>query len=104
MIWAPWSAHTLTAFTGLEAARNDFASRGVKIDILAAADPGSRESDIRQQLADFHTTVPRLALSPTKLALTEARNQMPALLLFQDGALIDHRLGEQSFEQLRDWV
>jgi thioredoxin-like negative regulator of GroEL len=36
--------------------------------------------------------------------MTEARNQMPTTLLFRDGALIDRKLGAQSFETLRDWV
>ena len=104
MIWAPWSAHSLDAFSNLQAARNAFASRGTPIDIMAAADPGSRESDITDQLTDFRVTVPRISLSQKGLALTEARNQMPTTLLFRDGILIDRKLGAQSAESLRDWV
>jgi hypothetical protein len=104
MIWAPWSAHSLEAFTNLEEARDHFASRGMQVDAVAAADPGSRESDIASQLEDFRVTIPRIPLSQRHLAMTEARNQMPTVMLFRDGTLIDRKLGAQSFETLRDWV
>jgi hypothetical protein len=104
MIWAPWSAHSLEAFTNLQEARDHFVSRGMQVDAVAAADPGSRESDIASQLEDFRVTIPRIPLSQRHLAMTEARNQMPTMLLFRDGALIDRKLGAQSFETLRDWV
>ena len=104
MIWAPWSAHSLEAFTNLQAARDAIASSGVQVDVLAAADPGSRETDITGQLDDFHVTILRIPLSQKSLALTEARNQMPTTLLFRDGVLVDHRLGAQTFAQFRDWV
>ena len=104
LIWAPWSAHSLEAFTNLQEARDHFTSRGVPVDVVAAADPGSRESDIASQLEDFRVTIPRIPLSPRHLAMTEARNQMPTTLLFRDGTLIERKLGAQSFETLRDWV
>ena len=104
MIWAPWSAHSLEAFTNLQEARDHFAARGMQVDAVAAADPGSRESDIASQLEDFRVTIPRIPLTQRHLAMTEARNQMPTVMLFRDGALIDRKLGAQSFETLRDWV
>ena len=104
MIWAPWSAHSFEAFASLQQARDYFAKHGVKIDIVAAADPGSRESDITRQLADFRVTVPRIPLSQKGLAMTEARNQMPTTLLFRDGILVGQRLGAQSSESLQNWV
>jgi len=104
MIWAPWSAHSLEAFTNLQAGRDHFAARGMQVDAVAAADPGSRESDIASQLDEFRVTIPRIALTQRHLAMTEARNQMPTLMLFRDGTLIDRKLGAQSFETLRDWV
>jgi hypothetical protein len=104
MIWAPWSAHSLEAFTNLQRAREYFATHRIKVDVMESADPGSPERDIVRQLSDFHVTIPRIPLSQKGLALTEARNQMPTLLLFQDGVLVDHRLGAQSFEALRDWL
>jgi len=104
LIWAPWSAHSLEAFANLERAREYFATRNRAIDIAAAADPGSPESDVSRQLADFHVTIPRIPLSRRGLAMTEARNQMPTTLLFRDGVLVDRRLGAQSFDALRDWL
>jgi len=104
MIWAPWSAHSLEAFTNLQQAREYFDTHGIKVDVMEAADPGSPEGDIASQLSDFHVTVPRIPLSQQGLAMTEARNQMPTLLLFRDGDLVDHRLGAQTFEALRDWL
>lgn len=104
LIWAPWSAHSFEAFTNLQEAREDFVKSGLKIDVMAAADPGSPETDITRQLSDFQVTVPRIPLSQRGLAMTEARNQMPTTLLFRDGVLIDRRLGAQSSEGLRDWI
>ena len=104
MIWAPWSAHSLDAFTNLEQARTDLALRGVTLDVVAAADPGSRESDITSQLNDFHVTVPRIPITSRHLTMTEARNQMPTTMLFKDGKLIESKLGAQSAETLREWV
>ena len=104
MIWAPWSAHSFEAFTNLQEAREDFAKKGIKIDVMAAADPGSPETDIARQLSDFQVSVPRIPLSQRGLAMTEARNQMPTTLLFRDGILIDRRLGAQSLEGLQDWI
>ena len=71
---------------------------------MAAADPGSPESDITRQLSDFQVTLPRIPLSQKGLSMTEARNQMPTTLLFRDGALVGQRLGAQSVEGLRDMV
>jgi hypothetical protein len=104
MIWAPWSAHSREAFANLQEARDYFAQRGLEVDVLAAADPGSRESDITSQLHDFQVAIPRIPLSQQHLALTEARNQMPTTLLFRGAELVDRRLGAQSSEDLRDWV
>jgi hypothetical protein len=104
MIWAPWSAHSFEAFANLQQAQDYFAKQGVKVDVMAAADPGSRETDIVQQLSDFQVTVPRIPLSQKGLAMTEARNQMPTILLFRDGILVGQRLGAQSSEALQNWV
>lgn len=104
LIWAPWSAHSLEAFQHLTMAREYFESRGLDIEVLAAADPESRESDISRQLEDFGVTIPRIELSVDGLVLTEARNQMPTTLLFRDGVLVDRRLGAQTFPKLRDWL
>jgi hypothetical protein len=99
LIWAPWSAHSQIAFDALRRLRD-----ASHVGVNAAADPTSATSDIQRQLADFHVTIPSLPLSAKGLELTEARNQMPTILLFRDGVLVDRRLGAQSFEDLRAWV
>ena len=104
LIWAPWSAHSYEAFTNLQEAHDYFTAHGIKIDVMAAADPGSPEIDISRQLSEFQVKVPRIPLSQKGLAMTEARNQMPTTLLFRDGILIGQRLGAQSSASLRDWV
>jgi hypothetical protein len=104
MIWAPWSAHSQIAFTDLDRARDYFAENGADVSIAAAADPGSSETEITRQWSAFQVNVPRVALSPKGLALTEARNQMPTTLLFRDGVLVDTKLGAQTFGELRAWV
>jgi hypothetical protein len=104
LIWAPWSAHSREAFAELEQTRAYFAARAPDFRFVAAADPGSAESDIARQLADFNVVVPRVPISGAGLLLTEARNQMPTTLLFRDGVLVDRRLGAQSFERLKEWI
>jgi hypothetical protein len=101
LIWAPWSAHSQIAFNELQQAKSYFGSR---VGVHAAADPTSAESDITRQLADFNVTVPRLPITARGLELTEARNQMPTVLLFDDGVLVDRKLGAQSFESLKSMV
>ena len=99
MIWAPWSAHSQEAFTNLDHARLLRARR--RLDRR----PPTQEapSEIPRQWARSDD-VPRVPLSSSGLALTEARNQMPTTLLFRDGLLVDKKLGAQSFEQLRAWI
>jgi hypothetical protein len=104
MIWAPWSAHSPIAFAELEKAKTHFAGTSADVSIAAAADPGSSESDVIRQWTAFQTTLPRVVLSGKGLALTQALNQMPATLLFRDGALVETKLGAQTFTQLRVWI
>lgn len=104
LVWAPWSAHSRSAFDGLEQARKFFATRLPEFSVAAAADPMSYEGDVVSQIRGFKVNVQRLMISPRALSLTEARNQMPTTLLFRDGRLIDRRLGAQSFDELREWV
>jgi hypothetical protein len=55
---------------------------------------------VARQFGDFNMSVPRLPITSRGLARTEARNQMPTMLLFAT-VLIDRKLGAQSFETLR---
>ena len=104
LIWAPWSAHSGIAFDELGQARDYFAGQHTDISFASAADPASGEPEIQRQMSVFASPVPRIALAPKGLALTEARNQMPTTLLFRDGVLVDRRLGAQTAEQLKEWI
>jgi hypothetical protein len=96
LVWAPWSAHSQIAFEALQQMKG--------VGLYAAADPTSPKADVERQLTDFKVRIPSLPLTANGLALTEARNQMPTLLLFRDGVLLDRKLGAQPIETLRDWV
>jgi len=100
LIWAPWSAHSQIAFDALQ----QLVALHLPLTAYAAADPTSPASDVQRQLKDFHVTIPSLTLTARALTLTEARNQMPTVLLFRDGILIDRKLGAQAFTDLKPWV
>jgi hypothetical protein len=104
MIWGTWSAHSPTALTDLQRAREHFARQHDDVGVMMATDPGSRQPDIDRMLREQHVTLQRIPLAPGRLSLTEAENQIPTTLLFREGRLVDRRLGAQSFEQLRDWI
>jgi hypothetical protein len=55
-------------------------------------------------LADNRIQLPRIALAPERLWLTEENNQNPTTLLFRDGVLTGRRMGAQSDTQLRQWI
>jgi hypothetical protein len=104
LVWGTWSAHAPAALADLERARAHFAREGVDVSVVMATEPGSLESDVRSMLSRHRIDLPRIPLAPERLALTEAHNQNPTTLLFRDGALVDRRMGAQTFEQLRDWI
>lgn len=104
MVWSTWSAHSPTALSDLQRAREHFNRHARDVGVLTATDPGSREDDVARLLRTHSIQLPRIPLAPRKLLLTEAHNQIPATLLFRDGQLIDRRLGAQSFDQLLEWI
>lgn len=104
MVWSTWSAHSPTALSDLQRAREWFARQAQDVGVLTATDPGSREDDVARLLRRHAIQLPRIPLAPGKLVLTEAHNQIPTTLLFRDGRLVDRRLGAQSFDQLREWI
>ncbi len=104
MIWAPWSAHSQSAFAELDRLRSFLADGKASVSVAAAADPESAAPEVARQLTWFGTSVPSIPLGRAGLAQTEARNQMPATLLFRDGTLIGAKLGAQSFEALKGWI
>jgi hypothetical protein len=104
LVWGPWGAHSRDALRSLERARGYFDERELDITVLHAIDPGSSPGDAEWFLARDGIGVPRIPLTPEQRSLSEAHNQNPTTLLFQDGALIDRRMGAQSFDALVTWV
>jgi hypothetical protein len=104
MVWGTWSAHSPTALSDLQRAREYFTRHAYDVGVLTATDPGSREDDVARLLRTYSIRLPRVPLAPRNLPLTEAHNQIPTTLLFREGRLIDRRLGAQSFDQLRAWI
>jgi hypothetical protein len=104
LVWGTWSAHAPQALVDLQRAREHFETRGLGVSVLMATEPGSREEDVAATLTKHAITLQRIHLAPERLTLTEAHNQNPTALLFRDGALVDRRLGAQTFEQLVEWV
>jgi hypothetical protein len=104
MVWAPWSAHSPTALAALQRARDHFEQTARDVAVLTATDPASIATDVARMLLQHDIALPEVPLAPGRVALTEAHNQIPTLLLFRGRELIDRRLGAQTFEELRDWV
>jgi hypothetical protein len=104
MVWSPWSAHSPIALTQLQLARAEFVKMHVDAEVLIASDPASQPDDIDRMLLQERITLTRIPVAQSRLRLTEEQNQIPAILLFRDGRLLDRRLGAQSVESLREWV
>ena len=104
MVWAPWSAHSPTALADLQRARDHFRRASLDVAVLTATDPASVPEDVTRMRAQHGIELPEVPLAVARVAMTEAHNQIPTLLLFRGNELIDRRLGAQTFEELRDWV
>ena len=104
LVWSTWSAHSAFALTNLQEARQWFDRAALDVGVMTAAEPGSKPEDIQPLETRYQIALPRIPLAAPRLALTDADNQIPTTLLFQDGQLLDRRLGAQSFGQLRDWI
>jgi hypothetical protein len=104
MVWAPWSAHSPLALADLQRARDHFQRASIDVAVLAATDPASVPTDVTRMRAQHGIVLPEVPLAPGRVAMTEAHNQIPTLLLFRGAELIDRRLGAQTFEELRDWI
>jgi hypothetical protein len=104
MVWGAWSAHSPSGLRQLEILRDYVDSRHISATILTALDPGTRPEDANLLERKYDIRLKRIDLAADRLDLTEAENQIPVLLLFRDGRLLDRRLGAQSFESMREWV
>ena len=104
LVWGTWSAHAPQALVDLQRASAHFDSRRSGVRVFIATEPGSREPDVERALVRHRVRLARIPLAAKRLTLTEAHNQNPTTLLFRDGALVDRRLGAQTFEELLAWV
>jgi hypothetical protein len=104
LVWAPWSAHSPMALADLQRARDHFERTAVDVAVLTATDPASVPSDVARMRAQHGIELPHIPLAADRVAMTEAHNQIPTVLLFRGTELIDRRLGAQTFEELRDWI
>ena len=104
LVWGPWSAHAPQALRALQAVRRDFVARSAGVRVLMAADPGSRAAEVERAARLHAPNVPRIQLAAKRLIASRSHNQNPTALLFQNGELIDERLGALSYEELRQWI
>jgi hypothetical protein len=104
LVWGPWSAHSPDALADLDRARDYFRRASLDVGVMHAVEPGSRPEDAARLLERYGIDMPAIPLAPERFFLTEGHNQNPTVLLFQDGRLIDRRMGAQTFEELRDWI
>jgi hypothetical protein len=65
---------------------------------------GTRRADIDRILRTNGIDLPEIGLRADRLHLTGALNQIPTELLFQDGMLIEQRLGPLSYDDLTAWL
>jgi hypothetical protein len=104
MVWSTWSAHSPEALMWLQQARDHFRAQSQDLSVITAIEPGTRQADATAMMSRYRIGLPQIPLAPERFLRTEAKNQMPTTLLFQDGVLADTRLGAQTFDELRDWV
>jgi len=103
IIWAPWNAHSPDALRALQQVAQSCQGK-TDVQAAIAVDPNSRRTDAVKMLERYRIELPEISIEPDRLTVTGAQNQVPALLMFRDGRLVDRRLGAQSTDELRQWV
>jgi len=104
LVWSSWSAHGVQALEALREASARFSGAGWDVRVFTALDISTKPSDAERQRAEARIRLPEIEMAPGRFAETEGPNQMPALLLFHDGVLVDDRLGAQSADSLVRWI
>jgi hypothetical protein len=104
MIWSDWSPHAPNALTDLQRLHRDARSRGLDLGVMTVVPEGSRRPDIDRILSAHSIDLPEIRLRADRIHLTGALNQIPTELLFQDGKLVEQRLGPLSYEDLTTWL
>lgn len=104
MIWSDWSPHAPNALTDLQRLDSEARARNLDLGVMTVVPQGSRRTDIDRILQAHAIHLPEILLSPDRLHLTGALNQIPTELLFRDGVLVGQRLGPQSYDDLTRWL
>ena len=104
LVWGTWSAHSPEALRELQRVRDRLLTESVDIGVWTTTDPGSLPADIDRLVSAYKIELPQLSLAPGAFTLTEGHNQIPVVLLFSEGNLIDRRLGAQSSVELTSWL
>lgn len=104
LVWATWGAHCPDALIDFQRVANAVQRARLDIRLFGAPESASPPGDIARLLQREGIRLPQLVIPPEALSLTGAHNQIPATLLFRRGELVDHRLGAQSYKQLRAWI
>lgn len=104
MIWSDWSPHAPSALLDLQRLRNELETTGADVGVLTVVPSAMRRDDADRILRAHDIRLPEISLRPDRLHLTGALNQIPTELLFQNGVLVDERLGPQSYADLKAWL
>jgi hypothetical protein len=92
LVWSTWSAHSGMALQAAQHARNWFQRHGRDVGVLLATDPVSRKDVGADMLRRLSISLSQIPLDAHRLRLTEATNQVPSTLLFENGIVLDRRL------------
>jgi hypothetical protein len=103
-VWAPWSAHSSEALLAAAAIETYSRKKGWDVGSYIALEPSSRASDAERLLTESNIRLPNVVLDPHAMARSEAVNQIPFMMLFRDGTLVDRQLGAQSSSRLISWI
>jgi hypothetical protein len=104
MIWSDWSPHAPNALMDLQRLDREARSRGMDLGVMTVVPDGSRRTDINRILTAHAIDLPEISLRADRIHLTGALNQIPTELLFQDGWLVEQRLGPLSYDDLTAWL
>jgi hypothetical protein len=104
VVWSTWSAHSTDALRSAERARQRLRADGISASFFSSLEISSLRSEASAMLRRDGIGLPSIDLSPARLRMTGAVNQIPAVLLFTGGVLRDTRLGAQPADALVQWV
>ena len=104
MVWATWGAHCQSALADLAEASGRLRAAHIDVAPVVVNEPFSNSTEVNRVIQRLPGTTPHFMVSPERLWLTRADNQIPALMLFNGDTLVARRLGAQSVEDLVRWI